>query len=124
MVAGYGPVGAVLAALLGQRGVSVVVVEPRAEVYPVPRAVATDAEALRILSRLPGMDGLLERVNGVQRTVLVGPGPSTGSWRRSASARPTSVPRERRSSTNPPWSGTCAPGWPPCPAWRSASAGR
>ena len=75
MVAGYGPVGAVLAALLGQRGVSVVVVEPRAEVYPVPRAVATDAEALRILSHLPGMDGLLERVNGVQRTVLVGPGP-------------------------------------------------
>ena len=75
VVAGYGPMGAVLAALLGQRGLSVVVIEPRPEVYPVPRAVATDAEVLRILTRLPGMGGLPERVNGVQRTVLVGPGP-------------------------------------------------
>jgi 2-polyprenyl-6-methoxyphenol hydroxylase-like FAD-dependent oxidoreductase len=48
-VIGCGPVGAVLAALLGQRGHRVVVVERHPAPYPLPRAVHFDHEAGRIL---------------------------------------------------------------------------
>lgn len=42
VVAGMGPVGAVLAALLGSRGVDTVVVEPLEGPYPKPRAAVLD----------------------------------------------------------------------------------
>jgi 3-(3-hydroxy-phenyl)propionate hydroxylase len=71
VIVGLGPVGAVLAALLGQRGLQVVVVERDLEPYPLPRAVAVDDEVLRILSGLPGQQGLLDEVNGVQRAAFV-----------------------------------------------------
>jgi len=48
-IAGYGPVGATLAALLAKRGLSVVVIESQPEVYDKPRAIAIDHEGLRIL---------------------------------------------------------------------------
>ncbi|MEE6258225.1 bifunctional 3-(3-hydroxy-phenyl)propionate/3-hydroxycinnamic acid hydroxylase [Plantactinospora sonchi] len=54
LVAGYGPVGAVLTALLGRQGVRTLVVDPGAEPYPLPRAAVLDAEVLRILVNLPG----------------------------------------------------------------------
>ncbi len=48
-IVGYGPVGAVLAILLGQRGRRVVVLERQVEPYGLPRAVHYDHEAARIL---------------------------------------------------------------------------
>lgn len=48
-IVGYGPVGAVLAILLGQLGRSVVVLERRPAPYPRPRAVHFDDEVGRIL---------------------------------------------------------------------------
>jgi 3-(3-hydroxy-phenyl)propionate hydroxylase len=55
IVAGMGPVGAFLAALLGSRGVPTVVVEPQDRPYPKPRAAVLDAEAVRALSLVPGL---------------------------------------------------------------------
>lgn len=50
LVAGCGPVGAVLAARLGALGLSVLVVERTAEVHPLPRAVAADDEVQHLLA--------------------------------------------------------------------------
>ncbi|CAB4923528.1 MAG: bifunctional 3-(3-hydroxy-phenyl)propionate/3-hydroxycinnamic acid hydroxylase [Actinobacteria bacterium] len=47
-VIGYGPVGRLLALLLGRRGKRVVVVERQAQAYPLPRAVHFDDEIARI----------------------------------------------------------------------------
>jgi 3-(3-hydroxy-phenyl)propionate hydroxylase len=55
-VVGFGPVGAVLAGLLGRRGVNVVVLERELDVYQLPRAAHIDHTGLRILQEL----GLLE----------------------------------------------------------------
>jgi 2-polyprenyl-6-methoxyphenol hydroxylase-like FAD-dependent oxidoreductase len=48
-IIGLGPVGSVLACLLGRRGHSVVVIERHASPYPLPRAVHFDHEVARIL---------------------------------------------------------------------------
>ncbi|WP_432841627.1 bifunctional 3-(3-hydroxy-phenyl)propionate/3-hydroxycinnamic acid hydroxylase [Dactylosporangium sp. CA-092794] len=50
LVVGYGPVGQVLSILLAQRGWRVTVVERWPRPYPMPRAVAFDSEAGRILA--------------------------------------------------------------------------
>jgi 3-(3-hydroxy-phenyl)propionate hydroxylase len=49
LVIGNGPVGATLAALLGRYGVDTLVVDKAHEVLLMPRAIALDNEALRIL---------------------------------------------------------------------------
>ena len=49
LVVGYGPVGAMAALLLGRAGVDYVVADSRREIYPLPRAVTADEEALRML---------------------------------------------------------------------------
>ncbi len=46
-IVGFGPVGATVAALLARMGVSTVVVEKSADIYPLPRAVHFDDEAMR-----------------------------------------------------------------------------
>lgn len=51
-IVGYGPVGQLLATLLGQRGLRVVVVERYADIYPMPRAVHFDHEVARILQQV------------------------------------------------------------------------
>jgi flavoprotein hydroxylase len=48
-IVGLGPVGGVLAALLGRRGHRVVVLERHESPYPLPRAVHFDGEVARIL---------------------------------------------------------------------------
>ncbi|MGW1141623.1 bifunctional 3-(3-hydroxy-phenyl)propionate/3-hydroxycinnamic acid hydroxylase MhpA [Streptomyces zhihengii] len=50
LVVGYGPVGQVLANLMAERGRRVIVVERHAKPYTMPRAVAFDGEAARILA--------------------------------------------------------------------------
>ena len=49
LVVGNGPVGATIAALLGRYGVTTLVVDKTHEVVLMPRAIALDNEALRIL---------------------------------------------------------------------------
>jgi len=61
VIVGAGPVGCVLALLLGNRGRSVLLLERHASAYPLPRAVHFDDEAARILQScglggdLPGL---------------------------------------------------------------------
>jgi 3-(3-hydroxy-phenyl)propionate hydroxylase len=96
-VVGCGPVGALLANLLGQEGLTVDIYDRERDVFPLPRAVHFDGEVMRIFQAA----GLAERiaavarpsskgmhfVNGEGRTLMVrrgidGPGPHgwAGNW--------------------------------------------
>jgi len=55
LVVGYGPVGATIAALLGNAGLRVLVIDREQDVYRLPRAVATDDDALRVWDTIPGL---------------------------------------------------------------------
>jgi 3-(3-hydroxy-phenyl)propionate hydroxylase len=59
LIVGCGPTGAVLAALLGDRGIRTLVVEESKEIYPLPRAAHFDHEIMRLLQQL----GLVEAVS-------------------------------------------------------------
>lgn len=58
LVIGLGPTGATLAALLAQRGVRVAVFDRLPDLYPLPRAIGLDHEALRIWQGLGLADAL------------------------------------------------------------------
>ncbi len=58
IIIGLGPTGAVLASLLGLSGLSVLVLEREAEIYPLPRAVHFDDEAMRVFQTI----GIADRV--------------------------------------------------------------
>lgn len=57
-IVGFGPTGAVAAGLLGQAGLSTLVIDRQREVYDKPRAIALDHEIMRVLQQL----GLAEAV--------------------------------------------------------------
>jgi len=57
-IVGYGPVGATLANLLADAGLTVLVLERDAEIYRLPRAVHFDDEVMRVLQTM----GLADRV--------------------------------------------------------------
>ncbi len=57
-ILGYGPVGALLANLLGQAGLQVAVYERDTQIHPLPRAVHFDGEVMRIFQSA----GLAEHV--------------------------------------------------------------
>ena len=59
IVVGYGPVGAVMAGLLGQAGVQTAVFEATTSVYHLPRAAHLDAEVMRVLRQLGVADEVL-----------------------------------------------------------------
>ncbi len=67
-IVGCGPVGALLANLLGQAGVSVVVIEREAAIYPLPRAIHFDGEVMRIFQSA----GLCDAVEAITRPGLHG----------------------------------------------------
>lgn len=80
-IMGYGPAGATLANLLGQAGLSVVVFEKDAEIYPLPRAIHFDGEVMRVFQSIglraemetisrPGMKGM-HFVNAANDTLLI-----------------------------------------------------
>jgi 3-(3-hydroxy-phenyl)propionate hydroxylase len=52
LVVGLGPVGATLAALLGQQGVRTIAIDRDTAVYPLPRAVHFDHEIMRLFQAL------------------------------------------------------------------------
>src|SRR3954466_5465637 len=52
VIAGFGPVGAVCANLLGQAGIKTLVVERAGAVYDKPRAFALDHEIMRVFQNL------------------------------------------------------------------------
>ncbi|MFL1463781.1 bifunctional 3-(3-hydroxy-phenyl)propionate/3-hydroxycinnamic acid hydroxylase [Roseococcus sp. DSY-14] len=58
-VIGLGPVGATLARLLRQEGLDVLALEREAAIYPLPRAVHFDAEAMRVFQGLGLADAIL-----------------------------------------------------------------
>jgi 3-(3-hydroxy-phenyl)propionate hydroxylase len=58
LIVGLGPVGAVLAALLAQEGLTSIAFDKEAEVYPLPRAAHFDHEIMRLFQQL----GLAEAV--------------------------------------------------------------
>lgn len=90
VVVGFGPVGALLANLLGRHGLRVLVLERDAEIHPLPRAVHFDGEVMRVF-QAAGLAGAVEDVaratsrgmhfvNAAGETLMVrrgteGPGP-------------------------------------------------
>ena len=58
-IVGYGPAGAVAAALLGQAGLSVLVCDKLPGVYEIPRAIALDHEIMRVFQPLGLVDAVL-----------------------------------------------------------------
>ena len=66
-VVGYGPVGMVVAALLGRRGHRVVVLEKYPGLYNLPRAGVFDDETMRTFAALGVADQLLPNLIAPQR---------------------------------------------------------
>jgi 3-(3-hydroxy-phenyl)propionate hydroxylase len=62
-IIGCGPVGATLANLLGQSGLTTLVLERESSVYHLPRAVALDGEGMRLVQTMGLADELLPRLN-------------------------------------------------------------
>lgn len=60
LLAGFGPVGAAAANLLGRYGVRTLVIDKAPEIFMAPRAIALDNEALRILQMAGLEDGAFE----------------------------------------------------------------
>ena len=67
-IVGYGPSGATLANLLGQAGLSVLVTDREAGIYPLPRAIHFDGEVMRVFQSI----GLRPRVEAIARAGLEG----------------------------------------------------
>jgi 3-(3-hydroxy-phenyl)propionate hydroxylase len=67
-IIGYGPAGATLANLLGQYGLSTIVIEKDAEIYALPRAIHFDGEVMRVLATA----GLRAAVETIARPGLTG----------------------------------------------------
>jgi 3-(3-hydroxy-phenyl)propionate hydroxylase len=69
-IVGAGPVGLMLAALLGKRGVKTVVLERAFEVFPLPRAAHLDHTVLRVLQELGCAEAFLEMMTPNAALVL------------------------------------------------------
>jgi 3-(3-hydroxy-phenyl)propionate hydroxylase len=91
-IVGFGPVGATLAGLLGQRGVKVAVFDRLPGIYPLPRAFALDQEAMRTLQQVGIADAMAPHMTPYRPTVYqgregqaiqrfdMGPGPYPLGW--------------------------------------------
>ncbi len=71
-IVGCGPVGVTLAGLLGRHGLSVLVIDRNADVYPLPRAVGFDHDAMRIFQRIGAADALAAHVAPFREGVYLG----------------------------------------------------
>jgi 3-(3-hydroxy-phenyl)propionate hydroxylase len=66
VILGYGPVGALGAALMAKRGWQVAVIDRMPDVYPLPRAVRFDEEAMRMFQEL----GIADEMNAASTPLL------------------------------------------------------
>lgn len=71
-IVGYGPVGATLAGLLGNLGVNVVVFEKNLEIYPMPRAVGFDHDAMRIFQCVGITDQIKDFIEPFRDEIYLG----------------------------------------------------
>jgi len=71
VIAGGGPVGTTLGIALGRRGVSHLVVERQAEIYPLPRAIVMDAEVRSALVALGVSSTLSDHLTTMTRADFV-----------------------------------------------------
>lgn len=62
IIVGLGPTGAALAGLLGQRGLRVAAFDKLPTLYPLPRAIGLDHEAMRVMQELGVADKVFEHV--------------------------------------------------------------
>ena len=67
LIAGGGPTGVTLAVLLAKRGVSVIVAEKEAAIYPLPRAAHIDHEGMRILQEAGVAEAVMETARRANR---------------------------------------------------------
>ncbi|MFM6951500.1 MAG: bifunctional 3-(3-hydroxy-phenyl)propionate/3-hydroxycinnamic acid hydroxylase [Novosphingobium sp.] len=67
LIAGGGPTGVTLAILLARRGVSVIVAEKEAAIYPLPRAAHIDHEGIRILQEAGAAEGVMKTARRASR---------------------------------------------------------
>lgn len=59
LIVGGGPTGVTLGLLLAQQGVSVIIAEREADIYPLPRAAHVDHEVMRIFQKLGLADAIM-----------------------------------------------------------------
>ena len=71
-IIGFGPVGASLAALLGQRGCRVAVFDKSEQIYPLPRAFALDHEAMRTFQQIGIASALAAHITPYRPTIYQG----------------------------------------------------
>lgn len=67
LIAGGGPTGVTLAVLLARRGVSVIVAEKEADIYPLPRAAHIDHEGMRILQEAGVAEAVMKTARRANR---------------------------------------------------------
>lgn len=67
LIAGGGPTGVTLAILLARRGVSVIVAEKEAAIYPLPRAAHIDHEGMRILQAAGVAEAVMQTARRASR---------------------------------------------------------
>ncbi len=67
LIAGGGPTGVTLAILLARRGVSVIVAEKEAGIYPLPRAAHIDHEGMRILQEAGVAEAVMKTARRASR---------------------------------------------------------
>ena len=59
LIVGGGPTGVTLGLLLAQQGISVIITEREADIYPLPRAAHVDHEVMRIFQHLELADAIM-----------------------------------------------------------------
>ncbi len=65
-IIGYGPVGAVTANLFGQKGFNIIVIEPKKEIWDIPRAVHFDGQTQRIFQTMGIMDEISKIIHPME----------------------------------------------------------